>query len=162
MADTSESAQGTPSPEVQLRSLIEKFGPEEQKHIRAVRSAMKKRLPSANELVYDYGTFFVISYAATEQPTDAAVATAARRDGVRLYLMNGPSLPDPKKLMQGSGKQTRFVRIEKAKQLAHPDIEALIAAAVVGAAVPLPVKGRGKLVIRTFGGKRQTRRKPAK
>jgi hypothetical protein len=160
MAVSSTSAKGTP--EAQLRSLIERFDPEDQKLIRSVRSAVRKRLPSANELVYDYDTFFVISYSSTEQPAEAIVATAARPDGVRLYLMQGPRLPDPKKLLMGSGKQTRFIRLEAARQLAHPDVEALIAAAIDQASAPLPSKGRGRLVIRTFGAKKRPRRKLAK
>ena len=160
MAERSIDAKDTP--EAQLRSLIAKFDPGDQKLIRSIRAAMRKRLPSANELVYDYTTFFVISYSPTEGPTDAIVATAARPDGMRLYLMPGPKLPDPKKLLMGSGKQARFLRLETARQLAHPDVEALIAAAIAQAGVPLPAEGRGKLVIRTFGAERKRpRRKPA-
>ena len=160
MAVSSVGAKGTP--EDQLRSLIEKFDAKDQKLIRSVRSAVRKRLPSANELVYDYNTFFVISYSSTERPAEAIVASAARPDGVRLYLMKGPQLPDPKKLLLGSGKQTRFIRLEAARQLAHPDIEALIAAAIDQARAPLPSKGRGRLVIRTFGAKKRPRRKLSK
>ncbi len=160
MAGSSDSANATP--EAQLRSLIEKFDPKDQKLIRSVRSAVRKRLPSANELVYDYNTFFVISYSSTERPTDAVIATAARPDGLRLYLMQGPQLPDPKKLLEGSGKQTRYIRLETARQLAHPDVEALIAAAIDQARAPLPSGGRGRLVIRTFGPKKRPRRNAAK
>lgn len=149
------------TPEAQLRSLIEKFAPRDRKLIRSVRSAVRRRLPAANELVYDYNTFFVIGYSPTDQPTDGIVSIAARVDGVRLYLMHGPRLPDPKKLLTGSGKQTRFILVEAARQLAQPDVEALIAAAIDQAGVPLPSEGRGRLVIRTFGGKRRPRRRPA-
>jgi len=160
MPVSSVDANGTP--EAQLRSLIERFDPKEQKLIRSIRSAVRKRFPSASELVYDYRTFFVIAYSSTERPPDAIVATAARTDGVRLYLMRGPQLPDPKKLLMGSGKQTRFIRLGSARQLAHPDVEALIAAAIDGAGVPLPSRGPGKLVIRTFGAKKRPPRKKAK
>ena len=160
MAVSSVDGKGTP--EAQLRAYIEMFDLKHQRLIRSVRSAVRKRLPTANEFVYDYHTFFVIAYSSTERPPDAIVATAARPDGVRLYLMRGPRLPDPKKLLMGSGRQTRFVRLEAARQLAHPDVEALIAAAIHHAGVPLPSKGRGRLVIRTFGAKKRPRRKPAK
>lgn len=76
---------------------------------------MRKRLPTANELLYDYKNFFVIAYSPTDHPTDGIVSIAARADGVRLYLMNGPRLPDPKKLLMGSGKETRFLRVESAR-----------------------------------------------
>lgn len=157
MAVSSVNAKSTP--EAQLRSLIEKFDPKDQKLIRSVRAAVRKRLPTANELLYDYGSFFVIAYSPTEQPTDGIVSIAARPDGVRLYLTRGPQLPDPKKLLMGSGKQVRFIRVEAARELAHPDVEALIAAAIDQATVPLATEGRGKLVTRTFAGKPGPRRK---
>lgn len=136
------------TPESQLRSLIAKFDPEEQKLIRSVRSAVRKRLPTANELVYDYGTSLVIGYSPTEHGVESIVSTAARTDGLRLYFMHGPQLPDPKKLLMGSGKQARFIPVRAAKELAHPDVEALIAAAIDQASVPLPSKGPGRLVIK--------------
>jgi hypothetical protein len=157
MAVSSLDAKSTP--EAQLRSLIERFDPEDQKLIRSIRSAVRKRLPSANELVYDYRTFFVIGYSPTDHPTDGVVGIAARPDGVRLYLMSRKTLPDPKKLLMGSGKQARFVRLETARRLAHPDVEALVAAAIELASVPLPSKGRGRVVIRTFGAKKEPRRR---
>jgi hypothetical protein len=160
MAVRSVSANGTP--EAQLRSLIEKFDPKDQRFFRSVRAAMRKRFPTANELVYDYRTFIVIGYSPTEHGIESIASTAARIDGVRLYLMNGPKLPDPKKLLMGSGKQARFIRIDTAKQLAHPDVEALIAAAIGQADVPLPSKGAGRLFIQTFAGKRRPRRRQPK
>jgi hypothetical protein len=147
------------TPETQLRFFIGMFDPVEQKLIRSVRSAVRKRLPTANELLYDYDTFFVIGYSPTEHPTDGIVAISARPDGVRLYVMRGEKpLPDPKKLLLGSGKQARYMRVEAARQLTHPDVEALIAAAIDQAKVPLPSKGRGKLIIRSLSAKRLPRR----
>ena len=143
------------APETLLRSLIEKFDPKDQRLIRSVRSAVRKRLPTANEFVYDYKTFFVITYSPTDRPTDGIVSTAARPDGVRLYLTQAPRLPDPKKLLMGKGTQARFIPLESAGRLAHPDVEALIAAAIDQARVPLPSKGQGTLVIWTFAGKQR-------
>ena len=160
MAVSSTGAKDTP--EAQLRSLLEKFDPKDQRLIRSVRSAVRKRLPAANELVYDYRTFFVIAYSPTERGIEGIVSIAARVDGVRLYLMNGPQLPDPKKLLMGSGKQARFILLEAASRLKHPDVEALIAAAIDQSGVPLPSKGQGKLIIQTFGEKRRPRRRLAK
>jgi hypothetical protein len=157
MAVRSFDAQGTP--EAQLRFFIGMFDPVEQKLIRAVRSAVRRRLPTANELVYDYGTFFVIGYSPTEHPMDGIAAISARPDGVRLYLMHGKKpLPDPKKLLLGSGRQARYIRVNAARELKHPDVEALIAAAIDEARVPLPSKVRGRLIIRSLSAKRRPRR----
>ena len=139
-----------PTPEAQVRSFINRFDPKDQKLIRSVRAAVHKRLPTANELAYDYSNSVVIGYSPTDRGIDGIVSIAGRTDGVRLYLMNGPQLPDPKGLLLGSGKQTRFVQVEAASQLAHPDVEALMAAAIDQAKVPLPPKGKGRLIIRTL------------
>ena len=61
----------------------------------------------------------------------------------------------------GSAKQVRFIPVETASRLKHPDVEALIAATIKVASVPLPSRGNGKLVIKTFGAKKKPRRKPA-
>jgi hypothetical protein len=139
----------TLSPEAQLRSFNDRLDPKHQKFVRSIRAALRKRFPTANELAYDYSSFFVIGYSPTEQGIEAIVSIAARADRVELYFNHGPQLPDPKKLLQGSGKLTRFVRLESARQLAHPDVEAFIAAAIDHASVPLPSKGKGSLIIKT-------------
>lgn len=145
------------TPEARLRDYIGMFDSGRQRLIRSVRSAVRRRLPTANELLYDYGTFFVIAYSATDRPTEGIVSLAARPDGVRLYLMHGPQLPDPKQLLLGSGRQVRFIPVEAARRLAHPDVEALIAAAIDRAEVPLPSRGGGRLVVRTVSAKRRAR-----
>ena len=153
------------TPEAQLQSFNDRFDPKHQKFIRSVRAAVRKRFPTANELAYDYSDFFVISYSPTDRGIDAIVSIAARANGVELYFNHGPQLPDPKKLLLGSGKQTRFVRVETARQLAHPDVEALIAAAIDHASVPLPSKGKGSLIIKTnktVAAQKRPRRRPAK
>ena len=147
MKATIDSAKS--SPEAQLQSFNDRFDPKHQKFVRSIRAALRKRLPTANELAYDYSTFFVISYAPNEQGIDGAVSIAARADRVELYFNHGPQLPDPKKLLLGSGKLTRFIRLESAKQLAHPDVEAFIAGAIELARVPYPSKGKGSLIIKT-------------
>lgn len=146
-----------PTPEAELRSCIERFGPTEQKLIRSIRSALRKRFPTANELAYDYRTFIVIAYSPTEHGIDGVVSFAARPDGMRLYLTHGPQLPDPGKLLQGSGKQVRFVTLESARDLARPDVKALVEAAIGLATVHLPAKGKGKLIIRSSAAKKPAR-----
>ena len=65
------------SAETQLRTFIEKFDSKDQRLIRAVRAAVRKRFPTANELVYDNYNFFVIGYSPTARPSDAIVSIAA-------------------------------------------------------------------------------------
>jgi hypothetical protein len=145
--------------ERRLRTFIEKFGPNDQRLIRAVRAAMRKRLPTANELVWDNYNFFVIGYSPTERPSDSILSIAARANGVGLCFIQGASLPDPKGLLLGEGRQTRFIRVDSASQLSHPDVERLIQAAIAHASQPFPSRGRGALVIRSISRKQRPRQR---
>lgn len=124
-----------------------------------MRKALRKRLPTANELVYDNYNFFVIGYCATERPSDCIVSLAAGANGVGLAFYYGARLPDPHRLLLGSGSQNRFIRIETASVLERPEVEALIAAAIAQAKTPLAVSGGGKLIIRSISEKQRPRRR---
>ena len=145
--------------EAQLKAFVAKFDPKDQRLIRAVRRALRKRLPAAHELVCDNYNFFVIGYSPTERPSDAIVSITARASSVGLCFIHGAALPDPKKVLQGSGNQTRFIRLESASVLARPEVEALVAAAIARAKSPLSETGRGKLIIRSVSSKQRPRRK---
>jgi len=145
------------APTAQLRSLIDRFDAKNQKFIRSVRAALLKRFPTANELVYDYSSSLVIGYSPSENGIESIVAISARADGVWLYFNRGKQLPDPKKLLSGTQKLTRFMQLESARQLKHPDVEALIAAAIELSKVPLPSKGKGQLIIKTFKADKRPR-----
>ena len=142
----------------QLDGFIKKFGPDHQTLIVKLRKALQKRFPTANELVYDNYNFFVIGYSPTERPSDTIVSMAAAANGVGLCFIQGARLKDPHKLLKGSGKQTRFLRLESPAVLARPEVEELIAAAIAQSSAPLPAKGRGTLIIRSVSAKQRPRR----
>jgi hypothetical protein len=75
--------------ERQLRSFIAKFAPADQRLIRAVRTAMRRRLPTAHELVYDNYNFFVIGYGPTARPSEAVLSIAARANRVAICFIHG-------------------------------------------------------------------------
>ena len=72
----------------------------------------------------------MIGYCSTERPSDCIVSIAAAANGVGLSFYYGATLPDPHKLLLGSGSQNRFIRLESVATLARPEIQELIAAAV--------------------------------
>jgi Domain of unknown function (DU1801) len=148
--------------EKQLKGFVAKFEPRHQKLIRAVRQALHKRFPTAFELAYDNYNFFVLGYGPTERPSDCIISMAAGANGVGLCFIRGASLPDPKKILLGSGNQTRFIRIESTDVLASPEVEALIAAAVAFAKTPFRASGRVQLIIRSVSAKQRPRRRSPK
>jgi hypothetical protein len=150
------------SAEQQLRTFIEKFEPDNQATIRAAHRALRKRFPTANELVYDNYNFFVIGYGAMERPSDCFVSIAAAANGVGLCFIHGASLPDPAKILSGSGKQTRFLRLPSRDVLRQNEVQALLTLAAARAKTPLPTTGRGTLIIRSISAKQRPRKRPGR
>jgi hypothetical protein len=148
----------TASPAEQLAGFIAKFDAKIAKQIRAARQALRKRVPAANELVYDNYNFFVIGYSTTERPSDCMFSLAANAKGVGLSFYYGSTLPDPHKILLGSGNQNRFIRLESASTLSRPEVEELLRAAIAQAKAPLPSAGRGQLIIRSVAAKQRPRR----
>jgi hypothetical protein len=152
--------ESTGDPEAALASFVAKFDPELQTSIRQVRRALRKRLPAGNELVYDNYNFFVIGYCASERATDAVLSMVADRKGVRLaFPYTGSRLPDPHKLLRGSGTQNRALTLDSAATLNRPEVEALIVASIKLCKTPMPEAGKGKLIIRSVSAKQRPRRK---
>jgi hypothetical protein len=143
----------------QLESFIDKFDPDDQILIREVRAALRDRLPTAHELVYDNYNFFVIGYCSTERPSDCIVSIAAGANGVSLSFYRGADLVDENDVLQGSGNQNRFVRLASAATLARPEIDKLIQQAVDIGSSPLADGIPGKLIIRSVSAKQRPRRK---
>jgi len=150
------------SPAKQVASFIAKFDLKMARFIRSTRAAVRKRFPTAVELVYDNYNFFVMGFCTTERASDCIVSLAANAKGVGLCFYWGAKLPDPHKILLGSGNQTRFIRLESAATLARPEVEALLKAAVAQAKSPLPATGRGCTIIKSTSAKQRPRRLPGK
>ena len=151
----------TVTAEQQLRSFIAKFDPPNQALLRAARRALRARLPTAVELVYDNYNFFVIGYSPTEKPSDAILSLTGSSNGVGLCFIYGAKLRDPKKILRGSGNQTRSIHLDSVEVLKKPEIEALIDQAVAQACAPFTPRGPRKLIIRSISAKQRPRRAAA-
>ncbi len=145
--------------EKKLQRFIAKFEPKHQALIRNLRRELRKRLPTANELVWDNYNFFVIGYSATERPSDSVISIAGAANGVGLAFYRGATLPDPHKILEGSGAQNRFLRTDTAVILKRPEVEALIVAAIQQNTAPFRKSGGGELIIRSISAKQKPRRK---
>jgi hypothetical protein len=150
------SASGT-SVARQVAGFIAKFNPTNQRLIRATRAALRKRFPTAVEMVYDNYNFFVIGYGPSERASDAFVSMAAYARGVGICFIQGARLADPDRVLEGSGNQTRMMRLKSAKDLAAPAVETLLRAAC-RLSPPLPKSGRGRTVIKSISAKQRPRR----
>ena len=150
------------SPARQLAAFIAKYDAPVAKMARATRAAVRKRLATAIELVYDNYQFLAIGYSATERASDCLVSLAVSPKGVALSFYYGASLPDPQGMLLGSGNQNRFIRLASAATLTTPAVEALLRAAIAQAKTPLPTSGRGYLANKSVSAKQRPRRPTSK
>jgi len=119
---------------------------------------MRKRLPTALELVYDNYNFLAIGYSPTERASDCVVSLACGANGVSLSFYYGATLPDPDGVLLGSGNQNRFVRLESVRTLAEPAVERLLAAALAQAKTPMPESGKTRTIVKSISAKQRPRR----
>ena len=143
------------SAEAQLRMLIDKFAPAHLLLLGAMRRSLRKRLPTAHEVVYEYRDWFVISYSPNEHGYEGVLGIRADADGVKLFFNRCKELPDPAKLLQGSGNQCRSIDVEGASTLARPEVARLIDEAIARNPVPFARAGRGSVVIRSTTAKKR-------
>jgi hypothetical protein len=148
----------TRQPERQLAEFIAKFTPEMSGLIRAARAKMRGFMPQALELVYDNYNFFVIGYGPTEKAGDAIFSLAAQAKGLSLCFLQGARLPDPHKLLRGSGNVVRNIRLESADVLDDPKVRQLIDVALNRAKSPIPNNGSHQLIIKSVSAKQRPRR----
>lgn len=158
---STQSAEARRSAETALRGLVARFAPAHQRLLGAVRRWLRKRLPAAHEVVYEYKDCFVISFSPNERGYEGVFAIRASADGVKLYFNRGKGLPDPRKLLQGSGNQTRWIHVKGASTLVRPEVACLIDEAMARNRVPFADTGRGPVVIRSASAKESRRRRPA-
>ena len=147
------------NPKTQLAGFIAKFTPEVAALAKAALAKLRARFPNAIQMVYDNYNFLVIGFGPTERASEAIFSIALFARGVSLcFLRAGAKLPDPEKLLRGSGKQARHIRLESADVLDRPAVKALMMQAIKHAPVPFDSKAPGRLIIKSVSAKQRPRR----
>lgn len=154
-----QSAAEKKAAEAQIRTLIDKFAPAKLRLIDTVRKELRKRLPTAHEVVYEYAEWFVISFSPSGQGYEGVFAIRVDADGVKLYFNRGKELPDPEKVLEGSGKLVRSIDVESASTLTRPAIVSLIDEAITRNPVPFATAGSGSIVLRSISAKKPQKRR---
>lgn len=134
--------------EAELSELVAKIAPVHEALVGAMCRSLRKRLPTAHEVVYEYADCVVISYSPSGRGHEGVLSIRASAKSVELYFNNGKQLTDPDKLLKGSAKLVRFIQIESAATLRRAAVVDLIDEALVRNSVPFAATGRGTVVVR--------------
>ena len=146
------------SPAAQLKGFLAKYSPEIAKSAAAILRAMRVRLPGATELVYDNYNALAIGFGPTERSSDVIFSIAVFPRWASLFFFGGPGLPDPEKLLKGTGNVVRHIVLEGAKDLEKPAIRALMEEALRRADPPLDPQAKWRLIIKSISARQRPRR----
>ena len=111
-----------------LKEMLAPYPRDVQSLARAARALMMDVLPKVKETVDPTGPYITYAY----EPGYKGVVSyiTVSKQGVKLGVARGASLPDPKKLLQGSGKSNRHVVIKTPDDLETPGLRQLVRAAL--------------------------------
>ncbi|MBI1189727.1 MAG: hypothetical protein GC200_03480 [Tepidisphaera sp.] len=156
-----QSASERKAAEAQIKALIKRYSPHDEKLVDSLRKAFRKRMPTSHEVAYEYSNAVVMSFSPSEKGYEGILVIHAGGEGVRLYFNRGKELPDPEKLLQGSGGIARWIPIESIAAIKRPEVAALIDAALEQNPVPFADSGTGSVLVRpTAAGKRRETKTP--
>jgi hypothetical protein len=147
------------TPAAQLRSFLAKYDAKTATQARRALTKVRALLPGATEMVYDNYNALVVGYGPSERASEAVLSLAVFPKWVTLcFLQNGPRIPDPEKLLSGSGNVVRSMRLASADDLDKPAVKRLIREAVRMADVPITRSAKGRMVIKSVSAKQRPRR----
>lgn len=112
-----------------LNSLLGIFSSEVQELARKTREFLLNRLPNSIEQI-DVGSK-LIGYGYGTKMADTICVLMLYKSHVNLGFFDGVFLPDPHKLLEGTGKRHRHVKITKENDLKNPGLLELLEVAIM-------------------------------
>jgi hypothetical protein len=125
-----ERARDTPltarEAEAEIRRLLADYSPDIARRMTAARRKLRVRVPRGFELLYDNYNGVGIGYGATQKYSAPVVSLFAFPRWVTLFFLYGVALDDPHRLLEGTGRRVRSLRLEGEDLLDDPRVGALL------------------------------------
>ena len=144
--------------EAQLDGFIDKFTPEVAALTRNLIEKMKRRVPGATIMVYDNYNALAIGFGPTDKAGQAVLSLAVMPRWVTLCFLHGVGLPDPHRILNGSGSRVRHVRLHTPEAFDDPQVQDLIEAALDRSEPPIDPAAEQELIIKSISAKQRPRR----
>jgi hypothetical protein len=146
------------TPSQQLSLFLAKFEPRVAAFARAALSRLRKQLPGATEIVYDNYNALAIGFGPSDKASETIFSIAVYPRWVSLFFLQGAKLPDPGKLLKGSGATVRHIILTEPSILEQPGVQRLMLLALASAKKPLDPSQRRRLIIKSISAKQRPRR----
>ncbi len=109
-------------------------------------------------MVYDNYNALAIGFGPSDKASEAIFSIAVFPRWVSLFFLQGARLPDPDKVLKGSGTTVRHIILTEPHVLEQPAVKKLMAQALASAKKPLDPKQRRRLIIKSISAKQRPRR----
>jgi len=99
-----------------------------------------------------------IGFGPSERASEAIFSIAVYPRWVSLFFLQGAKLPDPDKVLQGSGTKVRHLVLAEPQALEQAAVKKLMALALASAKKPLDPRQRRRLIVKSISAKQRPRR----
>lgn len=109
----------------EVKEYLAGLSAEERKICTKLREVVLRNMPGCNELI----AHSALGYSTTASSFDRIAYIAPQSGWTNLGFFFGSDIPDPGKLLTGTGKRMRHIKIKEAAQADNPAIDAILQAA---------------------------------
>ncbi len=142
----------------QIDKFIDRYSPVIAANFRAARLHLCRLFPRGYELVFDNYNAFGCGFSSTSRASGVIISLVAYPRWVTLFFFHGVRMPDPERILQGSGARIRSVRLEPISVLKSNAVQDLLESAIAAFAADLAAAPRLSTIVKT----QSTRRRPRK
>ena len=143
------------APDPQLIQFLSPYAPPIRALALAVRELMLSEAPSAIETIYDAYSAVALGYSFNGRLKDSFCHIAVYTGHVNLGFNRGAELPDPRSVLQGSGRQVRHVRLDPGCDLRQPWLRRYIRMAIAQVGGPMAPRSEGTSIVKAVYKKKR-------
>ena len=122
----------------QIDEFLSNYSEEVFTHASELREVLLTNLPGIIEQIDVPAKMIAYSYG--QKYAEMICTIIPSKKGLKLGFYKGVDLPDPDKLLEGSGKISRYVEIRSAEQIKSPALKKLIESALAAYKKRITVK----------------------
>jgi hypothetical protein len=138
----------------ELDEFLRPFPDEVRDIALGLRGAVFQVMPNAHEVLWDATNAVSLVFTPTTRWQDGVVHVAVYAKHVNLGFNQGAALPDPRRILQGTGARIRHVTVRSVDEVGAAWVGEYVRAAMAYAGV-LPSAGDGGTTVRSSAGRKR-------